>query len=145
MLVGAVGGLLSRLMQNLKAAKVSNDYGASWGSLFLSPLTGALAAWGGILLMILAAQMQILGKFLSFDWSKPYEPVTLAVALLLGFTERLFDNVVMQIETKLLPTTTEPGAAGGGASGAGASGAGASGAGASGAGASGAGAPTHNP
>ena len=106
MLIGAVGGLLSRLMQTLSAAKVSNDYGASWGALFLSPLTGALAAWAGVLLLILAGKLQILGRALTFDWCNPYEPATLAVALLLGFTERLFDNLVTQIEPKLLPTAS---------------------------------------
>lgn len=108
MLVGAVGGLLSRLTQNLQAAEAPHDYGTSWGSLFLSPLTGALAAWGGILLMILAARLQILGSVLTFDWCNPYQPVTLAVALMLGFTERLFDDLVTQIEPKLLPSSTTP-------------------------------------
>lgn len=110
MLAGAVGGLLSRLMQNLKAAQSSgsDDYGATWGALFLSPLTGALASWGGILLMILAAKLKILGAALEFDWCNPYQPVTLAVALLLGFTERLFDDLATQVAPKLLPSSSSP-------------------------------------
>lgn len=110
MLAGAVGGLLSRLMQNLKAAQSSgsDDYGATWGALFLSPLTGALASWGGILLMILAAKLKILGAALEFDWCNPYQPVTLAVALLLGFTERLFDDLATQVTPKLLPSPSSP-------------------------------------
>ncbi len=42
LLVGAVGGLLCRLTRTRVAADVANDYGATWGFLFLSPLTGAL-------------------------------------------------------------------------------------------------------
>lgn len=114
MLVGAVGGLLSRLMQNLKAAESSDDFGATWGALFLSPLTGALAAWGGILLMILAAKLQILGAILKFDWCNPYEPMTLAVALLLGFTERLFDDLTTKVIPKVLPNTPGAGTPGAG-------------------------------
>jgi hypothetical protein len=102
LLLGAVGGLLSRLGRNLKAADVENDYGASWGALFLSPVTGALSAWGGILLIILGNKLNVLGAALNLDWCNPYDPMALAVALLFGFSERLFDGVVGQIETKFL-------------------------------------------
>lgn len=101
LLVGAVGGLLSRLSQNLRAAKVVDDYGAPWGAMFLSPLSGALAAWGGILLVTLAAKLNILGSALNFDWCNPYEPTVLALALLLGFTERLFDDIATGLDKKL--------------------------------------------
>jgi hypothetical protein len=102
LLLGAVGGLLSRLTRTTAASEVSNDYGATWGSLFLSPLTGALAAWGGILLVILGVKLSILGAALNVDWCNPYEPVALAIALLFGFLERLFDSVTGQIQDKLL-------------------------------------------
>ena len=85
LLLGAVGGLLSRLTRTTAASEVSNDYGATWGSLFLSPLTGALSAWGGILLIILGLKLNILGTALNLDWCNPYEPVALAIALLSAF------------------------------------------------------------
>lgn len=111
LLLGAVGGLLSRLTRTTAASEVSNDYGATWGSLFLSPLTGALSAWGGILLIILGLKLNILGMALNLDWCNPYEPVALAIALLFGFSERLFDSVTGQIQEKLLksaPSSAPP-------------------------------------
>jgi len=38
------------------------------------------------------------------DWCNPYDPATLAIALLFGFSERLFDGVASQIENKFLRT-----------------------------------------
>ena len=40
LLLGAVGVLLSRLTRTTTAADVPNDYGATWGSLFLSRSPG---------------------------------------------------------------------------------------------------------
>ena len=50
LLAGAVGGLLSRLSRSLQRADVPTDYGASWTTLFLSPVVGAMAGWSGVLL-----------------------------------------------------------------------------------------------
>lgn len=112
LLLGAVGGLLSRLTRTTAAANVPNDYGATWGSLFLSPLTGALSAWGGILLIMLGLKLNILGSGLNLDWCNPYEPVALAIALLFGFSERLFDSVTGQLQDKLLkPAPSSSGSA----------------------------------
>jgi hypothetical protein len=97
LLLGAVGGLLSRLSKNLEIADVENDYGASWGAIFLSPVTGALSAWGGILLIILGKQLNILGSALNLDWCNPFDPAALAIALLFGFSERWFDDVAQKI------------------------------------------------
>ena len=104
LLLGAVGGLLSRLTRTVRAADVANDYGASWGALFLSPLSGALSAWGGILLIVLALKLNILGSAVKVEWCDPYDPATLAIALLFGFSERLFDRIASQIEDKVLKT-----------------------------------------
>jgi hypothetical protein len=49
----------------MDASDVANDYGAPWGVLFLSPPSGALSAWGGILLIILAVKFNILGAALN--------------------------------------------------------------------------------
>jgi hypothetical protein len=110
LLLGAVGGLLSRLARTVSAPDNSSDYGASWGKLFLSPLSGALSAWGGILLIVLGLKFNILGSALNVDWCNPYDPATLAIALLFGFSERLFDGMATQIEDKFLKTP--PGAPG---------------------------------
>jgi hypothetical protein len=101
LLLGAVGGLLSRLARTVSSAETGNDYGASWGALFLSPLCGALSAWGGILLIVLGLKFNILGTALNVDWCNPYDPATLAIALLFGFSERLFDGIASQIEQKI--------------------------------------------
>jgi hypothetical protein len=104
LLLGAVGGLLSRLARTVSSADTANDYGATWGALFLSPLSGALSAWGGVLLIVLGFKFNILGTALNADWCNPYEPATLAIALLFGFSERLFDGIATQIDEKIAKT-----------------------------------------
>ena len=104
LLLGAVGGLLSRLARTVNSADTANDYGATWGALFLSPLSGALSAWGGVLLIVLGLKFNILGGALNVDWCRPYEPATLAIALLFGFSERLFDGIASQIDQKIAKT-----------------------------------------
>jgi hypothetical protein len=93
-LVGATGGLLSRLSRSLDRKDVPSDYGASWTTLFLSPIAGALGAWAGILLSGLAAQLNVLGTMFKVEWSAaPCQSTTLAIALVFGFSERLLDSV----------------------------------------------------
>jgi hypothetical protein len=101
LLVGAVGGLLSRLQRTIEKADAPNDYGTTWGALFLSPLTGALTAWGGTLLVILGVKLSILGQALKLDWDNPNEPTALAIALAFGFTERLFSGILDTVESKI--------------------------------------------
>jgi Putative Ig domain/Abnormal spindle-like microcephaly-assoc'd, ASPM-SPD-2-Hydin len=100
LLVGAVGGLLSRLSRSLQRANVPTDYGASWTTLFLSPVVGALAGWSGVLLVILAVQLNVLGPLFKTDWCNPWSPLTLGIAFLLGFSERAFDSILSQLEDK---------------------------------------------
>lgn len=100
-LVGAAGGLLSRLSRSLNRADVPTDYGASWTTLFLSPVVGALAGWCGVLLLILASQLNVVGEALKVDWCNPYCAVALGAALLLGTSERAFDSVLNQLEDKV--------------------------------------------
>src|ERR1035437_1929486 len=101
LLVGAVGGLLSRLQRTIEKADVPNDYGTTWGALFLSPLTGALTAWGGTLLVILGVKLSILGAALNLDWNNPNEPTALAIALAFGFSERWFSGILDTVESKI--------------------------------------------
>ena len=100
-LVGALGGLLSRLSRSLERKAVPTDYGASWTTLFLSPVAGALGAWTGILVTGLAATFNVLstGTF-SGLWACPFGEKTLAVALIFGFSERLLDTVLDKVISK---------------------------------------------
>jgi len=101
-IAGATGGLLSRLARALKRADVPSDYGASWTTLFLSPIVGALSGWFGILLVVLLAKLQVLGTaFQAIEWGCPLAPLTLAMAFALGFSERLFDGIVSSLEDKV--------------------------------------------
>src|ERR1700687_5496368 len=101
-LVGAAGGLLSRLSRSLNRKDAPTDYGASWTTLFLSPVAGALAAWAGILVANLAVQLGILSQALDVSWEKVLTPATLAVALAFGFSERLLDSVFSKLDEKAL-------------------------------------------
>jgi hypothetical protein len=100
-LVGATGGLMSRLARSLSRDDVPTDYGASWSTLFLSPLIGALAGWSGILLVIVGVEFNILGSALKFDWCNTFNPVMLGLALLLGTSERFFDGILDQLNRKI--------------------------------------------
>lgn len=100
-LAGAAGGYLSRVMRAIKRDDVPLDYGASWTTLFLSPLFGALSGWFGIAIVAFATQpgIELLGDaFKRVRWDEPAGPSALAVAFLLGFSERLFDAVVGAVE-----------------------------------------------
>jgi hypothetical protein len=100
-LVGATGGMISRLSRSLDRKDVPTDYGASWTTLFLSPVAGALGAWAGILLSGLAVQLNILGPVFKIDWSSALcQPTTLGIALVFGFSERLLDGVLDKLVEK---------------------------------------------
>jgi hypothetical protein len=127
LLVGGVGGLLSRLSRSLQRADVPTDYGASWTTLFLSPVVGALMGWSGVLLVIIGVKLGVLGTaFNRVEWCNPWSAFTLGVAFLMGFSERAFDGILTQLEEKTsaqakpASTTTTisatPGAGAGGAS-----------------------------
>lgn len=99
-LVGAVGGLLSRMSRSLDRKDVPTDYGASWSTLFLSPASGALGAWAGILIANLAISLNVLGNAFQPDWDHPCQAMTLAIALVFGFSERLLDGVLDKLVDK---------------------------------------------
>jgi hypothetical protein len=101
---GAAGGYLSRLSRTLKRVDVPSDYGASWTTLFLSPIVGALSGWFGILLVVVLAdsKFQVLGAgFQMVEWPRPLAPVTLGIAFALGFSERMFDGIVSSMENRV--------------------------------------------
>jgi hypothetical protein len=99
-LVGAVGGLLSRLGRSLDRKDLPTDYGASWTTLFLSPVAGALGAWGAIVLSALAVKLNVLNENFANLWEQPLSHLALGVALLFGFSERLFDEVLDKLDDK---------------------------------------------
>ena len=111
-LVGAVGGLMSRMTRSLFREDVPNDYGASWTTLFLSPLLGALSAWVGITLIVWLVEFEVLGEaFKTISWSTPTGPVMIATAFTLGFSERLFTSLLSKVEGRVQQELDKPQAA----------------------------------
>ncbi len=109
-IAGAAGGLLSRLARVLGGRPLPNDYGASWGPLVLSPEAGALAGWLGVQLIGALADggLAIFAADLKVSWSQDPDGVELALAFLLGFSERLFTATVTSTTERLLPTPEAP-------------------------------------
>jgi hypothetical protein len=101
-LVGALGGLLSRLSRSLNRKDVPTDYGSSWTTLFLSPVAGALGAWSMLTMAFLAVKLNILNDFFAHLWEQPLSQAALGVALVFGFSERLLDEVLSKLEDKTI-------------------------------------------
>jgi hypothetical protein len=99
-LLGALGGLMSRMARSLWREDVPNDYGASWTTLFLSPLLGAIAGWVGVALIIWLTETGVLGDaaFGELDWNAPPDAVLIAVAFFLGFSERFFTSLLRKAD-----------------------------------------------
>lgn len=111
-LLGAAGGLLSRLSRSLYRQDVPTDYGASWTTLFLSPVAGALGGWTGVLLIALLEKLGVLGPLLdSIRWDSPYNALAYGVAFLFGFSERAFNTVLSQLEDKVISMSGQTGSA----------------------------------
>src|SRR5208283_1190086 len=78
--------------------------GASWSTLFLSPVLGALSGWFGVLLIQFASDPQfglVGGPLKMITWDNPYAAGTLFGAFMLGFSERLFDGLVSRLEAQI--------------------------------------------
>lgn len=102
LLVRALGAFLSRLYGLLRQTSLSDEYRFTWTAMSLGPLFGALAAYGGILLVVLLSKLNVLGTvFDGVTWDEPTQPVTLAVAFLFGFSERLLDRVTSAAERSM--------------------------------------------
>ena len=113
---GGTGGLLSRLMRTLKGSNVPIDYGASWTTLFLSPLFGAFCGWFGVGLVVFLSNpdVALLGKAFTFvSWSDPLRLSTLTLAFVSGFSERFFDSLVAAVDKQAAAgsATSDSGAA----------------------------------
>ena len=70
-------------------------------TLFFSPLLGALTGWFGVLLVAALKSLDLLGNvFRDIAWDNPMAPMTLATALLMGISERMFDGLILAAEEK---------------------------------------------
>jgi hypothetical protein len=109
LLAGAVGGVLSRLQRELVRRDVPSDYGLSWSVLFLSPVSGALSAWAGLLLLQSLQRFNVidLAQLLpdDTDLTAPSGAI-LGVAILFGLSERLLDRIVRQTEDEIATKPT---------------------------------------
>lgn len=116
LLMGAIGGLFSRLTRILRRRPEPTDYGVSWGPLMLGPVAGALAGWIGILVVaaLAAAGIAPLSDNLTPDWDEAASSRELALAFLLGFSERFLQRILSSsIERAAPPPEAQPVATGG--------------------------------
>jgi hypothetical protein len=111
-LVGAVGGLMSRLTRILSRRPRANDYGASWSTLILAPIAGGLAGWLGVVLTeaLASEDFGVLdtstfeGIFSNSDGlSGSAATVALAVSFIFGFSERLINRAATAAEERVVP------------------------------------------
>lgn len=97
LLAGFLGGLVSRMQRLVYASGRPTAYGTSWVPLFLAPLLGALAAWAGLHLLLLLQALGIvsLTEILvpGSDLRMQPHAAVLGLAVLLGFSERLFNQL----------------------------------------------------
>lgn len=101
LLVGAVGGITFRAFRASTAIGVTNR--PEWASLFPVVPASALAAFGGILLINLSSQMELLGPTFAVVHPEATNIVTLAAAFLLGFSERFIESLSSSAESKVIP------------------------------------------
>ncbi len=99
LLLGFLGGFLSRLLRVVATKELPTDYGAYWVPLFLAPVLGALGAVGGYLVFFSLVEAQVLGEGL-----KPLlnPPVAYGLLVVLGFSERLLEGLTKRLEDRAL-------------------------------------------
>jgi hypothetical protein len=102
-LLGAAGGLISRLSRVLERRPRASDYGAEWSTLVLSPAAGALAGWVGVMIVVVLAgePFKILDDRFANLWDNATLPLGLVVAFIFGFSERLFNQVLSLTASQL--------------------------------------------
>lgn len=106
---GAVGGLMSRVQRARTSPPSPGDHGFSWPLISLSPMAGAIGAWVGIYLILGLAMTGGAPDLSSAFGSHPLmQPTTtvIALAILLGISERFLDRVVALAERSIVPGVT---------------------------------------
>ncbi|WP_158854602.1 hypothetical protein [Saccharothrix deserti] len=101
LLLGALGGFLAPLVRINTGQQAS-----SWGVMVLSPVGGALTSVGGLLLVRLLSDRSInlLGEvFRDNSWGNPTSALAMALALLFGFSGRLFSRLAIAGTSQLSP------------------------------------------
>lgn len=102
LLIGAVGGFLAPVVSTLVRAREDSF----WGVMVLSPVGGALTAVGGLLLVQLLVAAGVLGQTIFANaWDQPTSTVALALALLFGFSGRLFSQLAISATSQLSATS----------------------------------------
>jgi hypothetical protein len=99
LLLGFLGGFLSRLLRVVATDRLPTDYGAYWVSLFLAPVLGALGAVGGYLVFFSLVEAEVLGEGLR-PLLRP--PAAYGLLLVLGFSERLLEGLTERLEGQAL-------------------------------------------
>jgi hypothetical protein len=103
---GAVGGVISRMQRLVFTRKASISFGSSWVPLFCAPVLGALAAWGGLMLIALLKATGVLsldGIDVSAAGLHRPAAATLGLAVLLGLSERILNQLEQQASTIVSP------------------------------------------
>lgn len=101
LLFGALGGFLAPVVKINSGQKSS-----TWGVMVLSPVGGALTALGGVLLIRFLSdpEINLLGSvFRDNSWDNPNSVLALALALLFGFSGRLFSRLAIAGAGHLTP------------------------------------------
>jgi hypothetical protein len=108
LLAGAIGGLLSRLTRFSGIRWLTTDFGLGWAQLYLAPPLGALAAWGGIHILVLLQRFGTINvhEVLAdghVQGTGAHAASVLGLALALGFSERLFDRLLRLAADTIVP------------------------------------------
>ena len=104
MLVGAIGGFLAPIID----ARNPDPKQATWGVRVLSPVGGALTAVGGLLVVAFLAEVGVLAGSFKAVVQQPPSTTALALALLFGFSGRLFSSMAITATSQIAGATSAP-------------------------------------
>ena len=111
LVAGAIGGLVSRMQRLVFSTRIPVTYGSSWAPLFCAPILGALAAWGGLVLISLlqtAGVVELSALQTSLDSLQAPSAAVLGTAILLGMSERFLLRLEKQAEAVIDPDQSGP-------------------------------------
>lgn len=107
LIVGAVGAYLSRLTRIIRRADAQpEDVSSYWTNLLLGPLLGALAAYGGVLLIAVFNEFELAGPALAnvgfdLDAAGVDRTLTLSLGFAFGITEGLVNRIASGVDVAL--------------------------------------------